>query len=306
MSPQPRDIWRVSVGQGKGIAVAVRNYQLHLEGLATPSGQISFHDLVSLGGSLQLVATRIARQLLDAERRGPAPDLVDRMGEIRLRGVREGSTTLELELGEDGALPLIGDEVDQFVGRFEETLSAISENRPPEWASPAVRQSVSKVIRSLHAVGAREATWSSSSGGHGRWNRRTLVVQDLDDTVWLVTAEHENESVKVSGRLDLVDLRTGRFRVRDDVGHDVRLEEVVDVDAASRLIGQRVTVTGTADRVEGRLLRVLEPTLMPEQLPGDWTSPLADSAPVGSPPPRIGVSGVTALEVEDLLREIHA
>ena len=295
-----------SVSDRQGVAVAVRNYELHLEGLATPSGQISFHDLVSLGSSLQLVATRIARQLLDAERQGPAPDLVDRMGEIRLRGVRDGSTTLVLEIGEDGALPLIGDEADQFVGRFEETMSAVSENRPPEWASPAVRQSVSKMIKSLRTVGAQQATWSSPTREHRRAVRQTMVVPDLDDTVWLVTAEHESETVKVSGKLDLVDLRTGRFRVRDDVGHDVRLEEVVDVDAASRLIGQRVTVTGTADRVEGRLLRILEPTLAPERFPAVWTVPIIEAPPVGSPPPRVGISGVTAKEVEELLREIHA
>ena len=90
------------------------------------------------------------------------------------------------------------------------------------------------------------------------------------------------------------------------MGHDVRLEEVVDVDAASRLIGQRVTVTGTADRVEGRLLRVLEPTLTPERLPADWTEQHVEVPPVGSTPPRIGISGVTTQDVEGLLREIHA
>jgi len=85
------------------------------------------------------------------------------------------------------------------------------------------------MIKSLHTVGAREATWLSPTREHGREVRQTMVVPELDDTVWLVTAEHESETVKVSGKLDLVDLRTGRFRVRDDVGHDVRLEEVVDV-----------------------------------------------------------------------------
>ncbi len=286
--------------------MAVRNYEFHLEGLATPSGQISFHDLVSLGGSLQLVATRIARQLLDAERQGPAPDLVDRMGEIRLSGVHDGSTTLLIEIGEDGSLDLIDDETDEFIGRFEETMSAVSTNRPPEWASPAVRQSVSKMIKSLRTAGAERATWSSPTREHRRAVHQTLVVPDLDDTVWIVANEHETETVQMSGRLDLVDLRTGRFRVRDDVGHDVRLEEVVDVEAASRLIGLRVTVTGTADRVDGRLLRVLEPTLTPERLPADWTTPPADVRPMGSPPPRAGISGVTVDEVEELLREIHA
>ncbi len=284
--------------------MAIRTYELRLEGLATPNGQISLRDLIELGTSLQQVATRIARQLLDAERPGPAPDLVDRIGELRLSGLRDGSTTLELAVGEEAALPLIGDEADLFAGRLEETMAAISSNRPPEWASAPIRQSASRVVQSLRDAGAERATWRPKD--HRKTPSRIMVVRELDSRVWQVTTEHETEKVVVAGRLDLVDLRARRFRVRDDVGHDVRLEEVVDVGAASRLIGQRVIVTGTADRVEGRLVRIVEPSLLPEQLPAEWAPIVVESPPVGSAPPRVGITGVTAEDVEELLREIHA
>ena len=110
----------------------------------------------------------------------------------------------------------------------------------------------------------------------------------------------------VSGRLDRVDLRSRRFRVRDDLGNDIMLDDVIDTVRAGHLIGERVVVAGVAERESGRLVRVVEPTLQPELLPPEWTSSISDSRPVGGLPPRSGISGVTSDEVEEFLREIRA
>ena len=282
--------------------MTVRTYELHLEGLSSPSGQISLTDLAKLSDSLQKVATRVARQVLDVERPGRPPGVVDLISELRLTRLGDGSTTLDLEVGDVGALDLEGDEFDRFGEWFDEAMAGISSNRPPKWANPLVRQSASRMIRCLKEVGAQRATWGPRD--KRRSAKRIMVVTELDDTVWQVEAAHETESVVVSGLLDLVDLRTRHFRIRDDVGHDVRLEEVVDVDAASRLIGQRVIAKGVAERIEGRLLRVVEPSLIIERLPTEWVAAIVENPPVGGPPPRSGITDVTAEDVEELLREI--
>ena len=162
--------------------MTIRNYSLHLQGLDAPEGQISLRDIAELAGSLQLVATRIARQVLGSERPGRSPDVVDRIGELRLTGLRGGSTTIDLVAGDPEMLPLIGDESDQFNHRFEDTLKGIANNRPPVWASPLVKKAVAKVVGHLRETGAE--TTSVEWIENDTQVQQVLVIADLDDTVW--------------------------------------------------------------------------------------------------------------------------
>jgi hypothetical protein len=111
--------------------------------------------------------------------------------------------------------------------------------------------------------------------------------------------------VTVTGRLDKVDLRARRFRVRDDVGHDINLEDVVDVDAAAHLIGRRVAATGVAEHDDSRLVRIVEPTLTLEELPSSWSAEVPLEVPAVGSMPRGGIPGVGAKEVEEFLAEIR-
>ncbi len=90
----------------------------------------------------------------------------------------------------------------------------------------------------------------------------------------------EIEQATITGRLDKVDLRARRFRVRDDVGNDVALDDVLDVGAAAQLIGQRVVARGVAEREGGKLVRILEPVLEAEELPAGWPSQPTLGAPL--------------------------
>jgi hypothetical protein len=283
--------------------MTIRNYSVHLRGLSAPEGQISLRDIAELAGSLQLVATRIARQVLGTERPGRSPDVADRISEIRLTGLRGGSTTIDLVAGDPEMLPLIGDETDQFTRRFEDTLRGIATNRPPEWASPLVRKAVSKVVGHLRETGADTTSveWIEDD----TLVEQVMVIADLDDTVWEVAGERATESIVVSGRLDRVDLRSRRFRVRDDLGNDIMLDDVVDTVRAGHLIGERVVAAGVAEREAGRLVRVVEPTLQPELLPSEWSASVPDSPPLGGMAPRSGIPGVTSDEVEEFLKEIR-
>ena len=55
-------------------------------------------------------------------------------------------------------------------------------------------------------------------------------------------------TVTVTGRLTSVDLASGQFRMVDDFGHTITLDQVVDRDRAAQLIGQRTIATGTGIR----------------------------------------------------------
>jgi len=285
------------------VATASRNYKLRLQGIASPAGQIPLRDLAEIGQALQMTATRIARQVVGAERPGRAPAFIDRVSEIRLTGLTEGSTVLELTLGDETALPLADSEEDTIARRLEECFGAIAANRPPNWASPLVRESIGRLISRAEAAGASEVT--ASWGANGTTAQQVIALGQVDVTVWKVVDEQETEVVTMSGLLDKVDLRARRFRIHDDVGHDITLEDVIDLDTAARLIGRRVIARGVAERAGDKVARIVEPTLTLEALPGQWTVPPPAEVPAGGVVPRGGISGVTSEEVDDFLAELR-
>jgi hypothetical protein len=285
------------------VTVTSRNYELRLEGISSPSGEISLRDLTEIGSALQLTATRIARQVAGAEGPGRSPSHVDRISELRLTGIGEGSTVLKLRLGEDSTLPLLDSDDDIVAQRLEETFFAIATNDPPGWASPPVKQSIGKFVSHLATAGATRMT--ASWGNDDVVGSQVIAVTELDDSVWHVDNTRQTEMASVTGRLDKVDLRARRFRVRDDVGHDINLEDVVDVDAAALLIGQRVVATGAAEHDDTRLVRIVEPTLLPEEVPASWSTELPLEVLASGPMPSGGIPGIGTAEVEEFLAEIR-
>ncbi len=285
--------------------MTTKTYSLRLEGLLVPDGEITMRDLTEIAGSLQLMATRIARQIGGIEGRGGTRASLERISELRLAGVEKGSTSLRMRLGDPDALPFPGGgDEGLLLDRFEESLEAIGANRPPDWASPLVKKSIGAVATSVVASKATRATTSWGVGDEME-PKVAIDLVTVDLAVWKVDEEIETQSVRFTGRLDKVDLRARRFRVRDDVGNDVTLEDVVDLEAAARLIGQRVVASGVAEREQGRVVRIVEPTLLAEDLPAEWLAVPAGEVPIGSPIPRGGIPGISASDVDEFLAEIH-
>ena len=283
--------------------MTTRNYELRLEGIPSPPGQIPLRDLAEIASALQLAATRIARQVVGAERPGRAPAFVDRLSEIRLTGLAEGSTVLELSVGDEQSLPMPGGDGDVLTERLEQSFAAIARSSPPEWASPLVRESIGRFVARVDAAGADRVV--ASWGANGTRRQQVIALGDLDPSVWVVDEDQETEQVTMAGLLDKVDLRARRFRIHDDVGHDIILEDVVDVDSAARLIGQRVTASGTAERNGERVARIIEPTLTAERLPDEWLAQLTYEIPLGESVPKGGIAGVSGDEVDQFLAEIR-
>jgi hypothetical protein len=281
-----------------------RTYSLSLDGLSAPQGEIPLRDLVDIAAALQLTATRIARQISGQTGRGRSTGPVDRISELRLSGVSIGSTVLELSLGDDGSLGLAGGDEDLVAARFEESLTSIASNAPPDWASPGVTAAIGKLANKVTASGATRVEARRGSGSNAQpW--QVIDVSSIDLDAWKVQEERNTERVAMAGVLDKVDLRARRFRVRDDVGNDVTLDDVVDVDAAAQLIGQRVVARGVAERDQGRVVRIIEPVLTREEIPEEWFASIPSRVPVGAQMSQSGITGVTADEVADFLAEIR-
>jgi hypothetical protein len=283
--------------------VTSKNYSLRLEGLSVADGEIPLRDLALIGEALQLTATRIARQVSGGPERGRPGSYIERISELRLTGLSGGSTTLELSLGDQGTLDLIGGDEDQVSHRLEEAFSAIATNRPPAWVNPPIAKSIRDVITRIQASGARQVTaaWTSPTEPI----QRVINIDTVNLEVWQVVAELEVERVSMAGRLDRVDLRARRFRIRDDVGHDIMLEDVVDLDTAATLIGHRVIASGEAERSGDRIVRIIEPRLALEDLPEGWSIPPVDVVPAGAAIPARGIDGVSDEDLEVFLLEIH-
>lgn len=284
--------------------MAERSYEFRLEGLSSPSGEIALRDLAGIGQALQLTATRIARQLAGQVGAGRSRSAFERISELRLAGIGAGSTVLEVRLGEADALELPGGDEEAVADRFEELFSAIAANHRPEWAEAPVIEAVGRFAATVAACGATALTAS-------RRRNDTLVpwqvidVASVDDTVWKVKATLATEHTAIAGWLDKVDLRARKFRIRDDVGNDVTLEDVVDVGAAAQLIGQRVVARGAAERERGKVVRIVEPSLEAEELPASWASQPTVGLLHGGALPGGGIPGVTRIEVDEFLAEIR-
>jgi hypothetical protein len=124
--------------------------------------------------------------------------------------------------------------------------------------------------------------------------------------VWPVAdAEgHTQADVSVSGRLDLVDLRRSRFRIRDAVGNDILLLGVSNVSDAAQLVGRAVTAKGEATLgPRGQIVAVSGADVALTEMPS-WTLPVVALADATSPPTG-GVDGVTPAEVEEFLASLQ-
>lgn len=86
-----------------------------------------------------------------------------------------------------------------------------------------------------------------------------------------------DETVTVSGVVEMADLRSHRFRLRDDVGNAIALNEVADVTAARGLVGERADAVGQPLRDNrGRLTALSSATVVAAQVPASWTQRVRD------------------------------
>ena len=265
-----------------------------------PAGEIDLADLADVGEALQQLVLRIGRHEWGGSGPGRSKGTVERATRLRLRGLRAGSTVLDLAIGED---LVVDDGIErQTLDRFREIVSGMAANAVPSWVTPLIGESALRTLDAFAHVGpeceitgsrwpapvrfaparAARAVWSAAAGG-------------------LVTASSTTE---ISGILEAVDLKSpGRFRLRDDVGNAIPLERVVNIDDARVLIGTRVTAVGAASYgTIGQVLRLTDSVVTGATLPTWHVEPVAAAAIAGASPTDFdGVDGVDEDEVDHFL-----
>lgn len=296
--------------------MAREDIELHLNGLKAPAGTISLGDLASLAAALQLLATRIARDLHGHTGPGRVAAPIEQIARLRLGAVRAGSTTLLLIAGDD-TLPIEHPVETETFDRFWQVVAGLGEGRRPSWVTLPVAEVALDLAGALSV--ARSVDFRGSRAGRPR-RAVHLAVGSIDRTVWRLHGEPDRMSgVTVTGVLDLVDLRRRAFRIRDDVGHDIALDEVENAAETGALVGQRVAANGEAILGHrGQVVRVRSARVESAAVPRDWTAAGRDEHGAGTlqrvldeavsrPGPEIGgIDGITDEDVDDFLTSLRA
>ncbi len=232
---------------------------VRLHGGPDRDGEIDAGGLVALVGALQLLATRIARHLVDQARPGRSAGVVERAARLRLVGLDPGTTVLRFAVGEDDVL---GEGLEHEVtDALFELVRGLWNEAPPAWTTPLLGDACVDLLDAL----ARTARTASLGGS--RFREASFRPGGLSRAPWPRTDPPRTfgDAETVRGRLDRLDLRRGIARVLDEAGRDVVVEGVVpasdpalfggppDPTAVARLLGQEVVVTGPASHGPGGL-----------------------------------------------------
>lgn len=233
------------------------DFELRLKGTGEEPGALRLDPLSEICRRLQELSRRVARHVAGAADAGRTADHPAGASRLVLRGVRAGSTILRIGYGEPDVLPIdVGQEV-ATAERFWEVLIGIQNGVRPLWVPPLVAATAGRFIDAT--VRAAEAvTVERRDGLSARWTREDVVREPWFAGGSVVT----DELVTVVGRLERVDLRSRRFRIRDEHGQCVELQDVLDADAVGPLVGQRTAATGLRVVDERGRRVVLEPVVI--------------------------------------------
>lgn len=201
------------------------------------SGELLARDAISLIRSFNELAYRLTRAVADRPGLGRSEAVLERLSKVRV-SLREGSTRVVFKVGDTDALDLddpISRDVD---AAFWEIAQGVQQNRRPESVSDSVAEAVDGVIAAIRvAAPITEITVP----GHGLVSLKT-------DEVWREPWKRRDVAEPVvstvHGVLEMVDLRSARFRLRDAAHNSIDLIDVRNPPDVARLVGELVTATG--------------------------------------------------------------
>ena len=292
--------------------MTIEHITLRLSGLSTPHGEIALSDLAPLAAALQLLTTRIARDLNGERRPGRSTTAVDRVSQLRLGTLATGSTTLVLSGGEE-TLDIDSALESTTFDRLWEIFDSLGSGQRPSWVTLPVAESAMGLADSLGPTTSVEVT--GSRAGQPR-QQVLLAPRSINRSAWSMSSQPERRSgVAVTGLLEMVDLRSRKFRIRDDVGNEISLDDVTNPRAAAWLVGQRVRAEGEAEHgARGQIAKVHQPDIVAAPLPAQWTfadraeqdAAVVRAAFAAPGPTAGGVSGLTDDQFEEFLVSLHS
>lgn len=275
--------------------------RISLHGTALPPGELTLDSLAALAQSLQLLATRVGRHLAGQQGSGRSTAAVERATALRLSGLSAGSAVLAVSIGQGTDAP---DSLEHrtFEGLLD-VCTGIATNRPPPWTTPLIADAAVSLIDAL----TRASTICEIADAAGRRPKVGFVLDTTSRRIWeMPTVAERRPGVSVSGRLEAVDLRSSRFRIRDAAGSDIRLDEVRNTADAAPLVGELVTATGVASTgPRGQITGLSEAVVIPTALPR-WAQPELGAVVAGATaPPADGIPDLSVDDVTDFLTAIR-
>lgn len=229
--------------------------EFRLSGMPTPDGEISLADLTAIAAPLQELATRVGRYV--AEQSGPGRSLaaVEKVTRLRLTGLAAGSTRLLVGYGQTDVLPIDDGLEQRIADDFWEVVSGLGSETKPYWTTRRIDESALRLLDGLSR--AREVRIS-----RGHHTDVTFRPETVDRTVWMTSEQLLLQEATMVGRLEALDLSSGRFRLRDDVGNTIPLVHVRDPHAAAAFVDRRVAATGREIRgLRGEFKGLESPTV---------------------------------------------
>ena len=287
------------------------NLELRLLGLKSgvTDGEIRLVDLAGIGDALHELNTRIARLVVGQEGVGRSRDAAAQVAQLRLAGINQGSTRLLLRYGGPPQLaPEWGGTENETAEKFWEIIAALAEGRRPAWTTALVAQSTLDLLAAL----------SRTAGGAiiTRADDRSVNLSSLDvpTATWEELAHpHADEDITVAGQLFSLDLETRHFRIRDDAGNVVFLDDVRNAAEAAILVGGRAQATGRLIAHDGDSRTLASAVVTRTDIPTGWaaeggqldlTTFSRDAAQLSGPDPA-GIPGVGGDEVDEFLASIR-
>ncbi len=219
---------------------AIRSYEIRLLEHDSEPGEILVDDLERLAAAFKDIVYRLTRHAADHTRAGRAPGDVERLSQIRLSLAR-GSTRLLFRVGDQHALDVdpLAEAVD---AHFQVITDGLVANQRPGDVPDSVAEAVDRLVVALTRAAPRAEI---TTPGH---SPQALATPRLSRSPWQRDEGAGVEGVAIYGILEMVDLHSSRFRVRDVAGNAVDLPDVANAVEVAHLVGARVRARGALRR----------------------------------------------------------
>ena len=192
----------------------MQDFELRLIGHGSPDGQVIAQDAAQLGDRRsRTLATRLAKVAADRTRPGRSEACLEALSRVRLSGLLAGSTRIAFSLGDANALPIDHPVSVAVETAFWEVITGMVEGHPPPNLPDTVTTATWDLIGALtHAAPVVEVI----QAGRGPVRIRTAEV---NRAAWEVVATPGASHETYHGRLEMLDLSTSTFAIRDGAGH---------------------------------------------------------------------------------------
>ncbi len=213
----------------------MRTYEVRLAPAATSDDPVDAASLADFLAALQTLFYRVTREAADRADLGRTARSLERTSLMRVSWAHPGALTVLVGDPDTLEIDPLADRVDRWVAQL---IAAMATNRRPGAVTNPIADATDSLIKAMKALGS-QVTFVLPGGGAA-----ALQTEHVSRDPWGQTRAEPARTAAVTGRLEMVDLHSGRCRVRDRNGDPFDVQDAVNPQDAARLVGRLVTVSG--------------------------------------------------------------